>query len=202
MNIRFATLLSVVLVTFLLVACSTTPKASFYTLNEADSVVPPDRQSRLVLAIGPIDIPQYLDRPQIVTRAGGNRLSVDEFNRWGGRLDEEISRVLAQNIGRSLGTRNIFNYPSRIAPDADYRIGLDIRGFDGALGGEVTLDVAWSLIADRSGKVMETGQTLYRSLSGGEGYDAYAAALSETLEQLGNDLAAALHRLEPQKRAR
>lgn len=202
MNNRLAALVLAFAAALLPVACSTTPAAKFFTLNDGSGGAPSTGQSALVLAIGPIDLPQYLDRPQIVTRVGGNRLGVDEFNRWGGRLDEEITRVLAQHIGRELGTQRVYSYPSRIAPDVDYRIGLDIRGFDGARGGEVSLDVAWSLIADRSAKVLVTHQTLYRSTTGGEDYGAYAAALSETLVQLGDDLVEALQRLEPQAKVR
>ena len=50
-------------------ACATTPSANFFTLNPAD-VEPQVARSDLSLALGPIDLPGYLDRPQIVTRAG------------------------------------------------------------------------------------------------------------------------------------
>lgn len=196
MNIRIAALVLTWLAVFLQTACSTTPKANFYTLSDGASLAPLQGQSSLVLAIGPIDLPQYLNRPQIVTRAGGNRLNVDEFNRWGGRLEEEITRVLAQHIGHGLGTQRVYSYPSRVAPDTDYRIGLDIRRFDGVRGGPVVLDVAWSLIDDRTGAIMVTRQASYRSAATADAYDAYAASLSETLAQLAGDLVAALRELK------
>ena len=194
MNLRIAALVSTMSAAFLLVACATTPRANFYTLNGVD----PDKADvrfPLVVAIGPVDLPQYLDRPHIVTRVGGNRLRVDEFNRWAGALEEDITRVLARRIGGRLGTQRIYGYPSRVVPDTDYRIALDIRAFDGALGGEVHLDVSWSVIADRSGEVLQTNQASYQGVSAGDGYEAYAAALSETLAQLGDDLATALSKL-------
>ena len=104
-----------VLTCTLLVACSTPRISHFYTLG-SESPPATEPRSALVLALGPIDLPEYLDRPQLVTRIGGNRLEVDEFNRWGGALDEEISRALADRIGARLGTRQIYLYPSRIAP--------------------------------------------------------------------------------------
>lgn len=176
---------------------TTTPRASFYTLDGSAAVVA-GRGSALVLALGPIDLPEYLKRPQIVTRVGGNRLSVDEFNRWGGSLEEEISRVLAQHLGRRLDTQRVYSYPSRIAADSDYRIALDIRRFDGELGGEVSLELDWSVIGDRSGQVVQTRQVAYRSTTRDAGYEAYAAALSDTLAQLGDDLAGALRDLPPE----
>ena len=194
MNLRIAAHVSIMAAIFLLAACATTPRANFYTLNGADPGKA-DVRFPLVVAIGPVDLPQYLDRPHIVTQVGGNRLSVDEFNRWAGALEEDITRVLARRIGGRLGTQRIYSYPSRVVPDTDYRIALDIRAFDGALGGEVHLDVSWSVIADRSGEVLQTHQASYQGVSAGGGYDAYVAALSETLAQLGDDLAAALSKL-------
>ena len=59
--------------------------------------------------------------------------------------------------------------------------------------GEVSLDVAWSLIDDRSGDVV-IRQASYRQMSEGTDFDAYAATLSAVLAQLGDDLAAAAKR--------
>lgn len=183
-------LLCAVLPVLLAGGCATAPQSRFYALSAAVPQTTAD--SELSLALGPVDLPEYLDRPQIVTRAGDNRLRVDEFNRWGGSLEEEISRVLALYLGRRLGARHVYSYPSRVAAQTDYRIALEIRGFDGTLGGEVALDVAWSLIDDRSGEVLQTRQISYGGTSAGPDYEAYAAALSGLLTQLGDDLAEAL----------
>lgn len=194
MSLRNAALVSTIVAAFALGSCATAPRASLYTLNGTEPV-PAGDLSSLVLAIGPVDLPQYLDRPHIVTRLSDTRLRVDEFHRWGGALEEDISRILALQLGGRLGTRRIYNYPSRVVAETDYRIALDIRAFDGALGGTVKLDVSWSVIDDRSSRVVKTGQARYQSTSGGPGYDAYVAALSDTVAQLGDDLAVALGNL-------
>jgi uncharacterized lipoprotein YmbA len=185
----------------LLAACATTPGARFYTLN-ASPVEAAPKASNLSLALGPIDLPEYLERPQIVTRAGDNRLDVDEFNRWGGRLEEEIARVLVVHLGRRLGTDRVYSYPSRIGADTDYRLVLEFRRFDGVLGGEVVLEAAWSLVDDRNASVLETGQASYRRSLKGPDYADYAAALSALLARLGDDLAAALVETDPARASR
>ena len=139
----------------------------------------------------------YLQRPQIVTRPEGNRLVVDEFNRWGGSLEEEIDRVLAQNLGKLAGSQRIYSYPSRVVADIDYRISLYIRRFDGALGNTVTLDVSWSIIEEKSANVVRTNQGRYQAVAGDGSYTTYAAALSETLRKLGRDLANDLAAVSP-----
>ena len=188
------TALGVITAALLLAACTTTRQAHFYRLDSAGPV-PAEARLPLVVAIGPVDLPQYLDRPHIVTRAGKNRLRVDEFNRWAGALEEDITRVLAHRISARLATRRIYRYPSRVDAVTDYRVALDVSTFDGALGGAVDLALAWSVIDDRSGRVLKTDQRSYRVTASGAGYEAYAAALSELLAQLGDDIAVALREL-------
>ena len=186
---RVFTILAVAVL--LLNGCAGTPKARFYTLSSSPLQAAP-AVSNLSLALGPIDLPEYLERPQIVTRAGANRLDVDEFNRWGGRLVQEIARVLVVHLGQRLGTDRVYSYPSRIAADTDYRVALEFRRFDGMLGGEVVLGAAWSLVDDRNGAVLETRQASYRHSAQGAEHADYAAALSVLLARLGDDLARAL----------
>lgn len=191
MSLRHAAITIVLFAAVLSGGCVTTPGSRFYTLGvePAQAAAPP---SQLSLSLGPIDLPRYLDRPQIVTRAAGNRLNVDEFNRWGGSLEEEVHRVLAQRLGGRLGTQRIYSYPSRIVAQTDYRVALDIRTFDGALGGEVQLDVAWSLIDDRTAAVLEAGRKTYSDTASGPEYSAYTQALSGLVARLADDLGAVL----------
>jgi uncharacterized lipoprotein YmbA len=182
-----------VLVTVLVSGCATTPTASFYALSAPPSAGSASTDGRTIL-IGPVDLPEYLQRPQIVSRAG-TRLVVDEFHRWGGRLEEEFVRVLSRRLGSLLGTQQVFAYPSRVVADADHRVALDVRRFDGMLGGEVVLDVAWSVVDERSGEVVATRQQRYVAVAGAADYDAYAEALSGLVGQFADDVAAALRDL-------
>ena len=171
--------------------CASSPSARFYALNTLAAAPQAVQRGDLAIALGPIDLPTYLDRPQIVTRSGGNRLSVDEFNRWGGLLEEEIGRLMADYLGRRLGTERIYSYPSRVAPETRYRVAIDIRRLDGGLGGEVVLDAAWSLIDERSGAVVKTRQQSYRETVATPDYDAYVAGLSSLIGRLAGDAAGA-----------
>jgi uncharacterized protein len=178
-------------VSLLAAGCATTPEARFYSLaTPGDGVVAAEGGPSL--AIGPVDLPRYLDRPQLVSRAGDNRLLVDEFNRWGGALDQEITAVLAQALGQRLGTQRVYAYPSRIAAEVDYRVALEVRRFDGELGGDVALDAAWSLVDDRTGAILRTRRVVFREPTAGPDHPAYVAALQRTLQRLADELAADL----------
>jgi uncharacterized lipoprotein YmbA len=170
-----------------LVGCATTPTAQFYALANVEVKETLGRFDP-VLSIGPIDVPEYLDRPQMVTRADGNRLIVDEFNRWGGPLAEEVGRILAGQLATALRSQHVYGYPSRIAADADFRVAIDIRRFDGAPGGDVVLEVAWSVIDERTLTVVEARNAVYREAWSDAGYGAYAATMSRLVGRLGDDL--------------
>jgi len=176
---------------FALLGCATAPPTRFYALSaEPVAAIKPSKAAPgLVLAVGPVDLPEYLRRPQIVTRPGENRLEVSEFDRWGGALEEEITRVVTQQLGATLGTTRVYSYPSRIMPDIDLRIPVNVRTFDGTLGGEAVLDAAWSIIDERRARVLDTRQSVYRVPVNGTGYAAYAVAMSACLAQLSRDIA-------------
>jgi uncharacterized lipoprotein YmbA len=191
---RFTQVLAGAVLLVLLVGCATAPNVRFYTLSATASPVagpkiPPD----LSLAVGPVDVPEYLDRPQIVTRIGASELAVHEFQRWAGMLQEEATRAVARNLASLLGTRKVHLYPSRTAAAADLRVVIELRGFEGTPGSTVTLDAAWSILDERRAEVVHTGFTTHSAVSG-TGFDAYARALSETLAALSRDIARELQR--------
>lgn len=172
--------------------CATTPQMRFYTLEAAQPPVATGASAvkrELTLAVGPVDLPEYLDRPQMVTRSGGNQLQVHEFERWGGLLQDEATAALVGNLARLLDTRRVHAYPSRVVTDYDYRIAVDVRMLDGELGGIVVLDAAWSVVDDTRGTKLSTEFSRYEVLAEGPGFDAYAAALSQALALLSKDIA-------------
>ncbi|MEJ2613246.1 MAG: ABC-type transport auxiliary lipoprotein family protein [Candidatus Thiodiazotropha sp.] len=88
---------------FLLTGCFKSPQVAFYTLNSqafVDSA--PENISNLkdiTVGIGSVEIPEYLDRPQIVTLKGPHRLHLAEFHRWAGRLNNEMMQVVRDKPG-------------------------------------------------------------------------------------------------------
>lgn len=146
------------------------------------------------LALGPVDVPDYLDRPQIVTRAGANGLALAEFDRWAGRLDTEITRSLVATLGQRLAPRRIAVAPRRAAlrsSPATYHAAVRISRFEGVLGGSVVLRGAWELtgrggapLASREGAVVEA--------VAGDGYEALVAAMQRALVRFGEQMADAV----------
>src|SRR6266540_6222252 len=90
-------------------ACASTP-SRFYILNTlpVSEMTPATAAERgPVIGVGPITLPKYLDRPQIVTRASRNQLTLGEFDRWAESLQENFSSVLVENLALLIPTDHI-----------------------------------------------------------------------------------------------
>lgn len=102
------------LLSFLLLAGCASKSSKFYTLDPAARmpssgpvpVAPPGPASSISLVS--VEIPDYLDRPQIVTRNEKGGLEIAEFDRWAGELQKDIARVLAETMSASLPESRVF----------------------------------------------------------------------------------------------
>ena len=88
----------------------------------------------------------------IVTRGEGNRLDVAEFAQWGEPLDDNVTRVLAENLSLLLPTQRAEVFPWKRAANIDYQVTVEMSRFDGTLGGDAVLAARWQVRDDRTGK--------------------------------------------------
>jgi uncharacterized lipoprotein YmbA len=186
------TLVSVA-VAICLAGCATSPTARFYTLTP---IAPQEAKgpsgaavSPLSISIAPVEIPDYLDRPQIVTRDGRNELRLAEFDRWAGSLSNNIASVLAENLGLLIGTERVFVYPRMSGEKADYSLALRVLRLECAPGDQVLLKAQWTLLAGPERKDVATRvMTLSEKLNDRE-YRTMASAISHTLGEVSREIA-------------
>jgi uncharacterized lipoprotein YmbA len=175
--------------------CASTP-ANFYTLSPvAVPAAPAARPSPLSVVVGPVSIPAIVDQPQIVVSTGPNQVALDEFNRWASPLADNIARVVAQDLVVILGTPRVSLFQQSLNIPGDYRVAIEVQGFESSPGDAATLNAAWSVRRARDGK-SESGRTSVREQATGKGFDALAGAHSRALLQLSRDVAAAIEALE------
>ncbi len=181
----------------LLNGCATTPPVEFYTLSPLNAAQTGSFRlpRHIALGVGPAVFPEFLDRPQIVTRTTRNRLDVDEFHRWGGSLQEDFSRILAQNLSRLLGTDRVYVYPSREPLDLTYRVALDVQQFDGRLGDGVNLNVTWTLLDEKAADAMFVRNFEFRAATTSSDYEGLVAAHSAALAALSRHIAGEIRKL-------
>ena len=174
------------------------PEVSYYsllTIEQLGEVIAISSHPELSLGIGPVTIPDSLKRSQVATRQHGNQYAFDEFNRWAGVLERDLTMVLGDNLGALLDVKKVGTFPWLNYFTPTYRVAIDIQRFDGSLGGDAVLDARWA-VADAGGKEFLAGGkiTLSQPLQG-PGYAALVKAESLLVAELSEKLAAEIDRL-------
>lgn len=186
---RTSALPALLLAALVLAGCSSPPKTNFYTLSPAASAsARADAKVPYSVAIGPVGVPDSLDRPQMVVRAGANQVTIAEFERWAGPLKSEIALALAENLKPLLGGASVFTYPQGL--DADVTVSVDVQRFESVLGEAATVEVAWQVRPVKGAP--RSGRSVVREAAGGAGYDAVVAAHGRALAAVSRDIAAAI----------
>lgn len=156
-------------------------------------------ENGIKVGLGPVHFPEYLHRPQIVTRIRGNELEINEFHRWAEPLDESFLRTLGQNLSILLCTNHVFVYPWKPSTAMDCQVIVDVTRFDGVLGQDVTLRVIWT-VYDRDGrKILIRKIDEYKEPVKENGYDALISAYRRSLERLSHEIAAGIKELVDQR---
>jgi uncharacterized protein len=167
----------------------------YYTLqsvNGIQSIADDQSESQQVIGLGPVSVPQYLDRSAIVTRVSPNRLTVNDGHRWAGSLKSEIMRVLADNIGHRIRTGEVILFPwsALIKPDSRFRV--EIRTFEGRLGESVTLKAIWSVAFAPSDQPAVRRVSVIQEKVNGNDFEELAAAMGRALAGLSDEMAGAV----------
>ncbi len=113
----------------------------------------------LSVEIAALHLPQYLEKPHIVTRTSQNQLVMAEYQQWGGSLRKNMIRVLSQNLSRLLDTSHVAMAPFRPPVPPDFRIEVEVMRFEADEEGRVWLTVHWRLSRGVNGQTLESQVT-------------------------------------------
>jgi len=174
------------------------PPSHFYTLSRTTAtpaVTSPASLAEISVVVGPVSIPTIVDVPQIVVSTSPNEVTLDEFNRWASPLQNNISIVVAENLVAMLGTPHVSQFQQSLNANADYRVAIEVQGFESAPGDAATLNTAWMVRRTRDGKT-QIGRTTVREPTQDKSYGALAAAHSRALARLSQDVADAIRMLD------
>lgn len=188
--IQHARLIVFLLIVAALTGCGTSPPERFYTLaSEPAPALSANTPNAVSIIVGPVSVPELVDRPQFVVRSGANRVEIAEQSRWASPLKHEIPRVIADHLARFIEGARTTTSNSRAVTAADYRVTVDIKRFDSALGDGATIEAAWT-VKGRDGASLE-GRSLARETSRGS-YDELVQAHSRALTTVSRDIAEAI----------
>ena len=193
----FAQVVAVTLGTAMLfqVGCAGRSSSSrFYVLSSVIDPIAvekniPGVSNDITISISPVSLPKYLKKSQVVTRTGSNELHLAEYDRWAGKIEEDIGRVIAENLSHILAMDKVFSYPAMEGIATDYDIKMDISRFDGRLGGEMELIVRWVVFDAEENTVYGVKTSHIIEPAKGSGYADMVAAQSRALAVFSRELA-------------
>jgi uncharacterized lipoprotein YmbA len=177
------------------------PEVTYYsilTMEQLGEVQTIASHPEVRLGIGPITIPDSLKRSQVATRLHGNQYKFDEFNRWAGVLEKDVTSVMGDNLGILLGVEKMGFFPWMHHFNPTYRVMVDIQRLDGALDGEAVLSVRWA-VADTEGKeFLAGGKDDFRQPLEEATYAALIKAESQLVAELSKKIAGEIDKLAAQ----
>jgi uncharacterized lipoprotein YmbA len=178
---------------FVLTGCAATPPSHFYVLGPVAgdaAVVPADTAP--AIGVGPVTLPDYLDRPQIAVRNGAFELRYDETHRWAENLPDNVTSVLAENLARLVPTGQVARFPWGRTTRVDFQLVADISRFDAEATGTVVLSVRWKLYRGEDRQLIAEQASVFNETFRDDNYTEIVAAQSRALEAFSREVAVAI----------
>jgi uncharacterized lipoprotein YmbA len=143
---------------------------------------------RTIVGVAEVGLPEYLDKPEVVTRLSEGRLKMNETDRWAGAFDKNIQSVLTQNLSKLLPNYTFLASPWDEPVEDRYRVYVDVERFDGDLNGTVTLKGRWSLV-DKEENRLVTGEKVHYIERGTPTIDGIVTTQSHMIDRLSRNIA-------------
>jgi len=205
---RFLYLFLVILLVFVFSGClsiSNSPSPRFYTLrliNNVEESKKFDIASKVIIGIGPIEIPEYQNRPQIVTRNSDGRLIFAQFERWGEALDSAVARIILENLTVMLPQAEFQVFPCNFAIPLDYQVLVSVIQLESRLDKDIFLVAQWTVIDSKTKKMLLTKRSEIRQAVNPHNYSGLVLALSRTVTLLSGEIAENLSELSKQSKVK
>jgi uncharacterized protein len=182
--------------------CGSAPRERYYSMAPAPTAAPAGAASVVTrrVVVGPVSVPESINRVEIVVRRGEHRLELLEMQRWAAPPASEVANATAQALEAALaqpGTRVVVD-GATIGPAAAQRVVIDVQRFDAVLGQRLAFEASWRVL-DAKGAQLASGQTRViepatADASGGLNgeAEAIAAAAGRAVAQMARQIALAM----------
>jgi uncharacterized lipoprotein YmbA len=181
---------SCIAILMLVASCGRSTPVKYYKLDSPNVIYASDAEESLVLGLGPLRIPEYLERNRIVVRGENSEMLVDDFSRWAEPLDDAIYRVLAANVDSHLDGVMAVSFPYNSMIDHDYQLLGRIDMFESDKVGNTVLLVHWGIIDTDGNPVVTPRRVRYQAqATDASNYGSIATAMRIVLEQFSLDIA-------------
>jgi len=196
---------SVLIAALWLGACAGVPQQYYYTLRSDTAAAPKPADGKgASVVVGPVTIPDLLDRPQWVVRDGPNQLRVLEQQLWAQPLQADVAQAVAAALNRQLGDvahADVSGLPSLWPVAPRLRVQIDVLRFESRVAPAVAISdqYRWA-VSCFAGKPSSASRTGIATIEApvlledpkAVPYPALAEAHARGLQQAGQDIAAAV----------
>lgn len=147
---------------------------------------------RILVAVGPVDVPGYITRAAMIVDMTPNPLNISSADEEASVLEWEIPRVIAENVRRLLAPYGV--EAARYSPgkNSDYRIKVDIVTFEIARSEILETGAKWVLYGpDGKSLMMEKDisfSTPLKDRGDGGRRSAMSLALADLSREIVKDL--------------
>lgn len=182
----------------LLAACGSSPTVQYFQLRaeppqgvEQGALVVPASPTG-IWALGPVQIPEYLDRDAIVRPSGQALLRLTPNERWAEPLHDAIPRLLQQDLARLLGIARVWRLPLPPGLTAERQLRVDIQRLDADAGPRplLVLQAHWTWIDPSGRQPPQVREQRFEVPAGDGSTDALVAAHRAALWALAQAIAA------------
>ena len=171
----------------------------FFTLSPVAQATDAPSAEGLVVGLGPVRVPAYLDRPELATRIASTEVKFSPTERWAEPLSASIRRVLAENLSVLLGTEEIVPFPWSVGTHVDWVVAVDVLRFERTPGGQVEVAARWIVREGAGGRIRLARETRQAQQANGDGTAAAVEAWNEAVAALGRDIADGIASLGPRE---
>jgi uncharacterized lipoprotein YmbA len=150
-------------------------------------------EGRIRIGLATVVVAEYLSRNEIVINLDNTVYRLAEFNQWAEPLNDNLTRVLAENLTNLLRNDliDVFLASDSSIP-SDYRLEVDVIRLDGNLGDQVTLVAQWALLEGEEDDLILMRRSEYQEPTADNTYKGLVMAKSRTIEKFSRDMAAAI----------
>ncbi|MFA5008521.1 MAG: PqiC family protein [Candidatus Omnitrophota bacterium] len=173
------------------VSVPNSPNPRFYSLHAQDKekIKKFDTKVNTIIGVGPVRIPEYLNRPQIIVKKKDKTIVFDEFNRWAESLDFSLERMLNENLVLMLPGTSFQIFPWDFAIAVKYQVVIDIVELENNFNDNLFLAVQWSIIDLEKKRAVVTRRSEFSKDIYPHNYYGMVEALSETVSSLSTQVA-------------
>ncbi len=119
---------------------------SLYVPAAANSEQKINLPGNVIVGIGPVRIPEYINRPQIMISNKDKTIVYDEFNRWAESLDFAMARLINEDLALLTSGASFQMFPWDFAIAVKYQVIVDVIQLENNSNQDLSFVAQWSIV--------------------------------------------------------